>query len=404
MRQDTTTAFSKLRGLARLAVEGIVGVAKIVESVHFTILHPLKAGKGPRSFGDRGLKGGIYRVIRTLTHRVGDHVDATLSLLTPLEGEPTLAREALLPILNGLAGDHLAATGNPMATVMGLYYEGKPLALETRELAAAIPEPGTRLLLLVHGLCMSDRNWCRDGLDHGVALARDLGLTPLHLRYNSGLHVSTNGKILAECLQALVTQWPEPVESLAILAHSMGGLLARSACHQAKVSGQAWLGALHHLVFLGTPHHGSPWERWGHLLERGLAASLYGGPFANLGKLRSAGITDLRYGNLLDEDWQGRDPFAAGRDERAHVPLPENVVCCAMAATLGKSPNSWRTRLVGDGLVPLDSALGRHRDPGRCLDFPADRVWIGKGLGHLDLLASPEVFARIRGWLRETGV
>ena len=55
--------------------------------------------------------------------------------------------------------------------------------------------------------------------------------------------------------------------------------------------------------------------------------------------------------------------------------------------------------LLGDGLVPLRSALGEHEDPGRSLEIPASRKWAGYGLGHFDLLDNREVYERIREWV-----
>ena len=117
----------------------------------------------------------------------------------------------------------------------------------------------------------------------------------------------------------------------------MGGLVARSACHYGAAAGHAWLRHLRTLVFLGTPHHGAPMERGGNWIDLLLGISPYSAPLARLGKIRSAGITDLRYGNLTHEDWQGRDRFARG-DRRRFVPLPEGVRCYAIAATTAKHP------------------------------------------------------------------
>jgi hypothetical protein len=49
--------------------------------------------------------------------------------------------------------------------------------------------------------------------------------------------------------------------------------------------------------------------------------------------------------------------------------------------------------------VPVDSALGHHADPERQLAFPPERQWVGTGMGHLDLLSHPEVYAQLRAWL-----
>jgi len=110
---------------------------------------------------------------------------------------------------------------------------------------------------------LNDRHWHRDGHDHGAALARDLGYTPLYLHYNTGLHISTNGRAFADLLQMLVAEWPAPLEELVIIGHSMGGLVSRSACYYGAFNGHDWLRHLRKLIFLGTPHHGTPMERTG---------------------------------------------------------------------------------------------------------------------------------------------
>jgi pimeloyl-ACP methyl ester carboxylesterase len=177
-----------------------------------------------------------------------------------------------------------------------------------------------------------------------------------------------------------------PVEELVILGHSMGGLVARSACHHGHEAGHAWLKDLRKLMFLGTPHHGAPLERGGHGLDFVMDLSPYSAPFTQIGKSRSAGIRDLRHGTITG------DPSAC-------VPLPEGVRCYAVAATLAERRGVIAERLLGDGLVPLDSALGRHPDPARTLELPKQRQWIGFGMGHLELLNRPEVYAQLGKWL-----
>ncbi len=221
----------------------------------------------------------------------------------------------------------------------------------------------------------------------------------MYLHDNTGLHVSTNGHALALQLEQLVAQWPQPLEHLVLLARSMGGLVARSALHAAAAAGRRWPARVDDLVFLGTPHHGAPLERAGNWVDVVLGATPYAAPFACLGKLRSAGITDLRYGNVLDEDWRGRDRLARSPDRRRPLPLPAGVRCFAIAATTGAQPGDGRDRLFGDGLVPVDSALGRHPSASRTLGFAPERQWIGCGMGHLDLLSRAEVCAQLRPWL-----
>jgi len=282
---------------------------------------------------------------------------------------------------------------------MGFRREGHDLELEPQSLERRLHSPGGRILLLIHGLCRNDLQWRRQGHDHGAALARDLGLTPVYLRYNTGLHVSANGRALAERMEALCAAWPSPVEEIVVLAHSMGGLVARSACHYGAGAGHSWPRRLSRVVCLGTPHHGAPAERGGNRFETLLEATPYAAALGRLGKLRSAGITDLRHGNLLDDDWQERDRFARAADPRRPVPLADGVDCHFLAASLGREGGDLKGSLLGDGIVPLASALGRHDDPARDLGLPAGRCWIAWESSHLDLLSSPEVYAQIRARL-----
>ena len=389
-----------LRGAVRLATDATAGLTDLVEAVHARIARI--PGLGAPRPGERtgGVTGLVYQSIRGITRVVGGSVDTLLGVLAPAlaDGDADPQREAIVAALNGVLGDHLEATANPLATPMAFRHAGRPLVLERSALSSALPDANGRLLVLLHGLCMSDLQWQRNGHDHGAALARDLGFTPVYLHYNSGLHISTNGHALARLMEQLLAQWPHPVERLVVLGHSMGGLLARSALHSAQRAGQRWPGRLDDLVFLGTPHHGAPLERAGHGVDTVLGAAPYAAPFARLGKLRSAGITDLRHGSLIDADWAGRDRFARGEHPQP-VPLPATVRCHAAAASLGQHEGTLKNRLLGDGLVPLRSALGRHRDPARALAFAEGRQWIGHGMGHLDLLDHPAVYARLRQWL-----
>jgi len=389
-----------LRGASRLAVEATTGISELVEAMHRGIARiPVLDPRPPARA--RGIAGLAYGGVRGVARLVGGALENALARLAPLSGEARspAAWEAALAVLNGVVGDHLARSGNPLALPMVLRRNGRPLVLERRRLATAVRRPGRRLLVLVHGSCRDDLGWRRRGHDHGRALARDLGYTALHLRYNSGLHVSENGRLLAGLIETLVAEWPAPVEELALLAHSMGGLVSRSACHQGAAAGHRWPGRLRALVCLGTPHHGTQLERAGNLLHLLLGVSPYSAPLARLARIRSAGVTDLRYGSLLEEDWKGRSRFAHAPDRRHPVPLPRGTRCYAIAATTAAPRASPRGALPGDGLVPLDSALGRHRDPARALRFPASRTFVVRGAGHLDLLDRPEVYARIRSWL-----
>jgi pimeloyl-ACP methyl ester carboxylesterase len=394
-----------LRGVARLATDATAGLTDLVEALHERVARIPGFGTPKLDGRTGGLTGLVYKTIRGVTRVAGGSIEALLGLLAPAlnpaadSDGPSPEREALVAALNGVLGDYLTATANPLAIPMSVRCGGRALELDAAALAARLPAAGPRLLVLLHGLCMSDLQWQRAGHDHGAALARECGYSAVYLHYNSGLHVSINGHALAQQLERLLEAWPVPVERLVLLGHSMGGLLARSALHYGTQAGQRWPARVADLVCLGTPHHGAPLERAGHWVDVLLGATPYTAPFARLGKLRSAGITDLRHGNLVDEDWVGRDRFARGADRRQHLPLPDSARCYAIAASIGAQTGDLKDRLLGDGLVPLDSALGRHKDAARTLAFAEHRQWIGYGMNHLDLLARPEVFAQLRQWL-----
>ena len=221
----------------------------------------------------------------------------------------------------------------------------------------------------------------------------------MYLHYNSGLHISINGHLLAQRLELLLDQWPQPVQRLVLLGHSMGGLLARSAQHYATQAGLGWTQCLSDMVFLGTPHHGAPLERAGNWIDAALGATPYAAPFARLGRIRSAGITDLRHGNALDEDWEHRDRHAQKQDDRVPTPLPEGVQCYLVAATRAKKTTGMRSIVVSDGLVPLASALGKHRDPAFALNVPKSHRLVVTAAGHWDLLSRADVYAKLCVWL-----
>ena len=388
---------SDVRGYLQLSVDAAVGVAEVTQKIHRTVLDT----PGPFGVAARGLTGGIvgliYRGVRGGLRVGGAGADWLLSVFddktTP---ELSANRDRVLAALNGVFGDHLAAKGNPLAIDMQLLSDGRPLPLERSAIEAALPQASGRLLVFAHGLCMSDRAWNSAGAD----LAREMGYTPVFLRYNSGLHVSANGRAFAEMLESLIGQWPTRIEDLVIVGHSMGGLVARSGCFYGEAAGHCWRRHLSRMVFLGTPHHGAPLEKLGAWVDRFMGRIPYAAAFGQIGKARSAGITDLRYGALIDEDWRDRDRFEGSGDCRRPIPLPEGVACFAIAATRAAAKNALHDGLVGDGLVPVASALGAHADPARRLVFDPDRQWVARRMDHFDLLGRPEVFDRLRRWLQ----
>jgi len=392
---------SDLRGAGRLTIDAVKGITDLVEAMHLNITSFGGLLSRPGQQRTTGITGLVYRIIHKVSGFVGIGMDVLLDKLTLIieDKESSPGRETVLAVLNGVIGDHLAARENPLAIPMQLRMNGKPLTVGGQTLSESIQQSNGKIVLLVHGSCMNDLQWNRQGHDHGAALASDFGYLPVYLHYNSGRHISENGRDFDNLLEIFINQLPRSIE-LMIIAHSMGGLVCRSACHYGELSDHTWPDYLRKLIFLGTPHHGAPLERGGNWIDNILEISPYSAPFSRLGKIRSAGITDLRYGNILDEDWKGRDRFELSRDHRISVPLPNNVECYTIAITTGKESSKLGDDLIGDGLVPLNSALGRHKNPDLNLLFPVTHQWIGRNMNHLDLLNHPDIYKTIKKWLK----
>src|SRR5919197_11069 len=211
---------------------------------------------------------------------------------------------------------------------------------------------------------------------YGALLRDELGYTPVYVRYNTGLHVSHNGRALAATLKRLVAGWPCEAEEVTLIGHSMGGLVARSACHY----GDGWTDSLRHVFCLGTPHLGAPLEKAANVAGWALSRVPESKPFANVVNLRSAGIKDLRFGSCVEEDWLDHDPDELLRDRCGEVPFLPNASYYFVAATLDGPLGS----LVGDLLVRLPSSSGNGRT--RRIPFEIDNGRHLGGLNHFHLL------------------
>ena len=397
MTKPKAQAADDLRGVSKLAIDATTGITDLVEAMHRNIARIPGITPSLEDGRTRGITGFVYRTVRGVTQVVGGGLDAALALAAPMFGNFTdvPARDAIQSALNGVLGDHLVATNNPLAITMQFRRNGEALALDKTALSSAIPNVTSKVLVLIHGLCMNDRQWHvarADGSlhDHGAELQNDLGYTAVYLRYNTGLHVAENGKAFADALEALMAAWPVTVKELAIVTHSMGGLVARSACHYADENAHAWRKQLKKIVFLGTPHQGAPLERGGHWIDIILGATPYAMPFAKLGKVRSTGITDLRHGSVVEGD---------GNQGHVVLPLPAKVKCFAIAATTGQQNGDLHDRLLGDGLVPLASALGEHADPTLAMNFPAARKVTLYSTNHMQLLSAAPAYEAVRTFL-----
>src|SRR5262245_14235084 len=320
---------------------------------------------------------------------------------------PTRLDEALA-VLNGAVGDMLARTGNGLQLEMGLVRHGTPLAIQREALAHAHPEATSRVVVLVHGLMCTESIWTLpDATDYGSLLARDLGYTPLYVRYNSGLAIADNGVLLSTLLAALHDQYPLALEEIVPLGYSMGGLVIRSACHVARLAGEPWLARVRRAVYVGTPHSGAPLERAGRFVAGFLR--LVDDPYtrlvADIADLRSDGLKDLGDADLRHEDRAPRSTPSAGLrlglDHPHHpVPLLPEIQHYLVAGSVSRDP--LVTALFGDALVPVASATDGGCTNAASRALPPSHVRFRPGVGHLALAHHPEVYEDIRGFLEET--
>ncbi len=390
---------SEIRGLSELAGELLASAGTVASDMH--------AGIASRPFGAlgsvarpvqlihdgissavySGVRGGLRALARGggQLAELGSGEDGAALASTP--------RGALaLGALNGLYGDRLHADGSALALPMTIREDG---------------DPGPRIAVFVHGLCETDAAWRGLPLGgdagrptYGDRLRDELGITPLYVRYNSGLHISENGRLLAEQLDELERGWPVAVEEITLVGHSMGGLVARSACHYAAADGLRWADAVAHVFCLGAPHLGADLEKGVNALAWALGRLPETRAFGRVVNARSAGIKDLRYGGCVDEDWRDCDPDELLRDRCGEVPFLPGAGYYFVAASLREGPLG---ALLGDLLVRPPSASGRGNGRGRMVRFEVGSGRELTGLSHFDLLNHPEVYGQLRDWISAAG-
>ena len=406
---EPTAPEDEVRALARLAFDelaaGVGGIWTMQRGIAERVFWALGGTGQVVEWVYDAVGAGVYRALtessRAAGRAGGRLVAAGGAGRRQLSTTPGGA--ALIGALNGLIGDALERERSQLHQPLGVRVDGRPVAPIRPELEPAFPGAGPRLVVFLHGLMETEFAWWAgaqaSGGTYGARLAHDRGCTPVYVRYNSGRQVSENGASLAGLLEALVVEWPVEVSELALVGHSMGGLVARSACHQGGRQGAEWVRLVRHIVSLGTPHLGAPLAQAVHYAAAGLGALPETRALAAFLRRRSAGIRDLRQGSLVDEDWRGRDPDALRAAACQEVPLLEGVTHCFVSATVTRSARHPVGRLVGDTLVLVPSASGRGRT--RRIPFEEEYGAHVGGTHHLALLNHPAVYERLRGWLAE---
>jgi pimeloyl-ACP methyl ester carboxylesterase len=400
----------EIRSLSEIAAGSVAQPGVTARDVHaavakriFGLLGPL--GAPVQSVHDRissasyaGISAGLRAPVKAAGRMLADATPETSRALAD-----STAAALALGALNGVAGDRIARDHPDLALDLTVRRRGRAVPLSRRGLSETFGDATTRLAVFVHGLCGTEDTW-RIGTrgpngtpSYGTRLRDDLGFTPVFVRYNTGLHVSDNGRSLAKALERIAVDWPVEVEEIALIGHSMGGLVARSACHYGEREQHRWTEKVHHVFCLGTPHLGAPLERAANVADWALSRLPESRPFAELFLTRrSAGIKDMRFGNCVEEDWCDCDPDEFLRDRCNEVPFLPAATYYFLGATLSRGPDGIGG-LIGDLLVQYPSASGNGRR--RRIPFELDHGRHIARAHHMRLLNHPDVYVQIRDWI-----
>src|SRR5436190_1959071 len=392
------------RELVRLAFEEAAGAFDGLHSIHGSIaeraFRRTGVGGAPAHWMHDRITGAVYAGLKGSVVGIGRVADAGLAR-RPRVVSTTPRGAAVVAAINGLIGDTLERRQSSLHQPMALRVGGEPVGVSRAELAAAYPQAGSRIVVFLHGLMETEFSWSwgsrATGESYGTLLERELGITPVYVRYNSGRRISENGRSLADLLEQVVAAWPVPVSEVALIGHSMGGLVARSGAYQAELERKVWSTLVRQIVSIGTPHMGAPLEQAVHYASAGLNVLPETRPFSRFLRRRSGGIRDLRQGSLVDRDWRDRDPDVLRVEACEEVPLLRDATHCFVTATITRSPRHPLGRLIGDYLVLQPSGSGRSRT--RRLAFDEEYGHHVGGAHHFALLNHLAVYDKLRAWL-----
>jgi pimeloyl-ACP methyl ester carboxylesterase len=407
--EDTRATVDDWRDLGDLLALATERLTSPVEGIHDAIadrwFRLAGSAAAPAQRAYRAATAGIYRSIRLAGAAVGAAIGFGAAMadkrapLRPL-GRSTVG-SGIQAVGNALWGDELEPKrGDPRAELGLRSSEGELIGLDAVTLGRAFPEPTSRLVVLLHGLGETERCWQSLTVDGNTAiglagvLAAD-SFTPLLVRYNSGRHVSDNGLALATLIDEITHNWPVPVGEIALVGNSMGGLVARSSVHAGRSAEHHWVGKTSHIATLGSPHLGAPLEKGANVISWGLRLAPESRPLGVFLNQRSAGIKDLRFGAIREEDWIEQDPDAVLIDAVGDAPLPGEIDQHFIAGVVTAEPTHPVGALLGDFVVRAGSAIGR----GRRRRIEATDVRVLGGRRHFDMLHDPVVQEQVRDWL-----
>ena len=330
----------------------------------------------------KGIAGGVYAGLGAGLRVASKGLDAAAARGLGPRLEDTPRGRHLNAAVNGLIGDRLARERPRLAVPMAIRVGGRDVPVEPAALATAYPDARRQVVLFLHGLSESEAFFDLHAAEVGSTYAdtvTELGWTPVFLRANTGLPVRENGVALSALLQRLVAAWPADVDRIALVGHSMGGLVMRAACAVAIEAERPWPSLVTDVVTLGTPHLGAPLAGGVGHGARALARWPETAAFGRILDQRSAGVHDLVEG-LADDV----PPLPHGRYR-------------LVSATLTASPRNPLGAFMGDLLVRQPSAYGRSRRYAGL--FPgADELHLPRA-DHFALLNHPRVHDALRTWL-----
>ena len=419
----------EVRAAGHILGSVLAGAVGMVRDVHLSIADRAFRAVGPPGHAVHVAHDGISRAVYCTVGEVQrwvPRVAATAgSLAVPPDAAPLHATHpgnTVLGAVNGLWGDGLAAAGSELAMAMTVRHGRADVAIDRAGVHRAFPDATGRLAVFVHGLCETEDAWWpsarrqrkRGAGNFGERLEAD-GFTPVYVRYNSGLHIDDNGIALSDVLEDLTAVWPVDVDEIVLIGHSMGGLVARSACQEATSSGARWVDHTGKVFGLGTPHLGAPLERGVNAVARSLRAVPETRGIARLLNNRSAGVKDLRFGS--------------------DAPFPAHISYFFVGATITRDRDHPLGVAVGDLLVQYTSATGANRRRPCSSRSPATQAVAGRssansvrhaggagasslapahefelnfeienghhvgGLTHFDLLSHPDVYEQLERWI-----
>lgn len=427
----------RTRGFMNLVFDVVEETTCLIERTHdavverwarrFAAIEPARSTARVVTGVQTALSGGVFesirivnRITRSAVNAVADLAEVRLhqsldsgvvELATPIRstaaGTASWYVDYLQSSLNGFWGDYLSRRRSLLDLGMTVRHHGRPLPMTPKALAAAYSNPTSKVCVFVHSLAATEWLWSLSSEAHygdpdvtfGTRLRDDLGFTPIYLRYNTGRHISENGRALATLLTEVLAAYPIPIEEIVLVGHSMGGLVVRSAAHYARENDEPWLAQLRHVVCIGGPHLGAPLEKAVNLLTGVLRSVEAAGAQvpAELLDSRSSGVKDLRYGYTVDEEWAGKDPDEVLADARHDVPLVDGVGYYFLAATISRDPEHPVGQLLGDLLVRLPSASGEASEPVRRIPFSSGAVF--PGISHIHIANHPDVYEALRAWI-----